>query len=101
MILSLNVQQRTATFNNAMVEIDIDPEAERYVVADRKSMSVLWHGVRPSVGNAKVVVPFNYTIDNNIMVLILDDAGSPTYYAAVNDKVQAQIVDGRTVKTNP
>ena len=87
--------------NAAMVELDIDPLAERYIVMDRNNLSVLWHGVKPVTGIAKIRVPLSYTIDNNLMALILDDAGSPSYYVTGNDKAQAQLVDARTVVLNP
>ena len=91
----------TTPLNAALIELDIDPAAERYIVMDRGNLTVLWHGVPPAVGTAKIRVPLSYTIDNNIMALILDDAGSPSYYVTGNDKVQASLVDARTVTLNP
>lgn len=93
--------QPTTPLNAGLIELDIDPAAERYIVMDRVNLTVLWHGLPPATGNAKIRVPLNYTVDNNIMALILDDAGSPSYYVTGNDKVQAELVDARTVQLNP
>ncbi|MBU2113722.1 MAG: hypothetical protein KKE94_08095 [Gammaproteobacteria bacterium] len=86
--------------NMAVVELDIDPAAERYAVLDRRSLIPFFVGPTPA-GNAKIRVPLSYTIDNNLMALILDDTGSPSYYVTGNDKVQAALVDARTVTLNP
>ncbi|WP_166838711.1 hypothetical protein [Rheinheimera pleomorphica] len=91
----------TTPINCGLIELDIDPAAERYVVMDRINLTVLWHGVPPAVGNAKIRLPLSYTIENNLMALILDDAGSPSYYVNGNDKIQASLVDARTVQLNP
>lgn len=87
--------------NAGMVEIDIDPAAERYIVMDRINLSVLWHGLKPTTGNAKIRVPVSYLTGFNLMALIVDDAGSPSYYVTGNDKIQAALVDARTVVLNP
>lgn len=84
-----------------LVEIDIDPVAERYCILDRNTFSMVYAGAKPQVGNARTIVPLEYTIDFNLMVLILDDAGEPLSYVAGNDKVQAELVDARTVMLNP
>lgn len=101
MILILFEPPATTPINAAVVELDIDPAAERYIVMDRVNLSVLWHGVPPAAGNAKIRVPLSYSIDYNLMVLVIDDVGSPAYYVTGNDKVQAQLVDARTVTLNP
>lgn len=85
----------------ALLELDFDPAAERYGIIDRRDLSLIWNGLVPSTNPAKLVVPIEYATSNNLMVMIFDDAGTPSYNAAVNDKVQAQLVDARTVTTNP
>lgn len=98
MILTLVLD--TSAHNMGVVELDLDPAAERYAVLDRRSLMPFFVGAKPT-GNAKIRVPLSYTIDNNIMALILDDTGSPSYYVTGNDKVQAALVDARTVTLNP
>lgn len=84
-----------------MLELNFDPNAERYVVQNRQNMETLWNGTLPINSPAKLRVPFQYTSGFELMVLILDDTGSPAYYVIGNDKVQAQLVDARTVTLNP
>ena len=87
--------------NRGMLDVDIDAAAERYIVMDNRNLSVFWHGFRPAEGSAKIIVPFEYTNNFNLMVLIIDDVGDPLYYVTGADKVQAQLVDARTVTLNP
>lgn len=96
----LTLVRDTSDHNMAMVELDLDPAAERYAVLDRRSLMPFFVGPTPA-GNAKIRVPLSYTVDNNIMAFILDDTGSPSYYVTGNDKVQAALVDARTVTLNP
>ena len=84
-----------------MMDVDIDPAAERFIVMESRNLSVIWHGFKPDEGNAKIIVPFEYTNNFNLMVLIIDDVGDPLYYVTGADKVQAQLVDARTVTLNP
>lgn len=97
----INLINQNLPVNAAIVEIDIDPAAERYAVLNRLSFETIWFGIKPSSGIAKIVVPIAYGTSNNLMALILDDTGSPSYYVTGNDKVQAQLVDARTVTLNP
>lgn len=85
----------------ALVELDFDPAAERYGVIDRRDLSLIWNGPVPPTNPAKLVVPIEYATSNNLLVMIFDDSGSPSYNMVGNDKVQAQLVDARTVTTNP
>ncbi|MEW5683025.1 MAG: hypothetical protein AB1780_11640 [Pseudomonadota bacterium] len=87
--------------NVGLVELDLDPAAERYIVMDRGHLTVLWHGPLPAAGNAKILVPAEYIIDYRLMALIIDDAGEPLHYVNGNDKIQASLVDARTVQLNP
>ena len=91
----------TEPIERGLVEIDIDPAAERYVILDRRTMGLVYTGVVLSAGNARVITPVQYTIEHDLMVLILDDAGDPLHYVTGNDKVQAELVDARTVTLNP
>ncbi|MBV2127916.1 hypothetical protein [Arsukibacterium indicum] len=101
MILSLVAEIRPGANNQGLIELDFDPAAERYAVMDRGDLTQLWHGVVPPTNPAKIIVPYKYTFDYNLMVLIIDDAGEPLHYVTGNDKVQAQLVDARLVTLNP
>ena len=91
----------TEPFNIGLIELDFDPAAERYGVIDRRNMNKVWVGPVPATNPAKIIVPIEYTTSNNLLVMIFDDSGSPSYNMVGNDKVQAQLVDARTVTTNP
>lgn len=78
------------------VELDIDPAAERYAVLDRRDMKPLMFGPRPSSGIARFIVPFDYTTNNQLLALILDDTGTPVYNVAGADKIQAAVVDAKS-----
>lgn len=94
-------EKKTTPINVGLFETDIDPLAERYIIMDRLNLSVLYHGLKPATGNAKILVPFEYTNNFNLMVLNIDDSGTPSYYVAGNDKVQAELVNARLVTLNP
>lgn len=87
--------------NIGLVELDFDADAERYGVIDRRNMSMLWVGPVPATNPARIIVPIEYTTSNNLLVMIFDDAGDPRFNMVGNDMVQAQLVDARTVTTNP
>ena len=91
----------TTPLNAGLIELNIDPAAERYIVMDRINLTVLWHGVPPAAGNTKIRVPLSYTIDYNLMVLVIDDVGAESYLVTGHDKYKAVLVDARTVALNP
>lgn len=101
MVVLFYTPPRQIELDAGLVEVDLDPSAERYSVLDRITMGLIFTGFKPESGNARIIVPLKYTIDYNLMVLILDDAGDPLSYVAGNDKVQAELVDARTVILNP
>jgi hypothetical protein len=88
-------------FDAGFLEIDFDPDAERYMVLDRRNAGIIWLGPVPQTNPAKLIVPIEYTTSNNLLVMLFDDAGDPRYNMVGNDMVQAQLVDARTVTTNP
>ena len=92
--------QPSEPVNVGLVELDFDSKAERYGIVDRLSMALVYSGKVPATNPAKTIVPLKYTTSNDLLVMIFDDAGSPSYNMVGNDKVQAQLVDARTVTTN-
>lgn len=91
--------QKDVPVHRGLVEIDIDTDAERYLIMDRRTLMVLMHAPVPADHIARVIVPFEHTNKHDLMVMILDDGDD--YNMAGNDKVQAQLVDARTVTLNP
>lgn len=52
-------------------------------------------GAKPINGVARFIVPFDYTTNNQLLALILDDTGSPVYNVAGADKIKAELVDAK------
>lgn len=93
--------QSTLAISRGVVELDIDPAAERFCVLDRRNMTPLMLAVRPSSGIAKFIVPFEFSTDFHLLALIMDDAGAPSYNVVGSDKLKAEIVDAKTVNLTP
>lgn len=98
MIRLVTFEQPNATLlSRGAIQIDIDPAAERYILLDRRTLLPLKIGFRPATGIVKFIVPFEYTIGFNLMAFIVDDAGEPAYNVVGADKIQAELVDAKTV----
>lgn len=81
--------------HQALLELDMDPAAERFTIIDRRSLLPLFSGVRPTTGIAKVLLPLELATANHCLVGIIDDNG--VYNAKFVDGVQLQLVDALTV----
>lgn len=81
--------------NQALVQIDMDVDAERLVIQDRNTMEQLYYGSRPTMGISKVIVPMRYATSNSLLVGILDV--SEVYNCNFTDSVRAEIVDAYSV----
>lgn len=92
-------QPNATPLQRGLLEIDIDPEAERYCVQSRKNGMVFHMGVKPSTNIATVIVPVEFVGNNSLQVIIYDETG--TYNAAIIDKVQPELVDAKTVTVIP
>ena len=98
MTLLVTFEQPDATpLHRGLVEIDIDPAAERFALLDRRDMKTLMFGLKPAAGLVKFIVPFEYTTDYFLLALILDDTGAPSYNVAGADKIMADLCDAKTV----
>lgn len=98
MTLLVIFEQPNATpLYRGAVELDIDPAAERYAVLDRRDMKPLMIGMKPASNMIKFIVPFSYTAEFQIIALIMDDTGTPNYNVVGADKIQAELVDAKTV----
>ncbi|WP_345888916.1 hypothetical protein [Shewanella algae] len=78
-----------------LLELDMDVNAERFVVFDRRSFMPLYSGIRPPSGIAKVLMPQELTTAGYCLVGIVDDGGQ--YNAKFLDGVQLQLVNALTV----
>ncbi|MCT7942377.1 hypothetical protein [Shewanella holmiensis] len=78
-----------------LISVDMDLDAERIIIMDRISGSILNNTLRPQSGISKTIVSKNYTTLNNIIVGIVDD--NMTYNCKFIDGIQAELVDANTV----
>ncbi len=80
----------------ALLELDIDPLAERYMLINRISGKLLTHGFKPISSNIKkLFFRPSLSINSDLTVIIFDDNGE--YNAAIADGVQLQLVDANQV----
>lgn len=77
--------------NLGVLELDCDSAAERVLVMSRGGVVITQ---RPAKAMLSVVVPFSYTLTNDLVVILFDD--NNTHNAELVDRVQAQSVDLKT-----
>lgn len=81
--------------NQALLTIDADPDAERVLIMSRDTGDTFYNFTYQSNKQLKFIVPFNYSINADLLVGILDD--NRTYNTRFIDGVQAEVIDGNTV----
>lgn len=81
--------------NQALLTIDADPDAERVLIMSRDTGDIFYNFTYQSNKQLKFIVPFNYSINADLLVGILDD--NRTYNTRFIDGVQAEVIDGNTV----
>lgn len=89
------VVKRSVSRVLALFEIDMDTEAERFILIDRRSLSVLHAGIKPPTNIAKVLMPQEFATGNYSIAGIVDDNG--VYDCKFMDGVMLQLVDANTV----
>ena len=72
----------------AKLELDLDPLSERHMVIDRYTGEVFYNGKNDV--NIHYLAS-KYSIDNKLMIIILDD--DMTYVAAIADGVKCEVID--------
>jgi hypothetical protein len=70
----------------ALLEMDIDENAERYLVLDRRSLIPIYAGIRSVNGTTKIVLEQVFATAQHCLVGILDD--DVQYNAKFIDGVQ-------------
>ena len=93
MIPLISIGQTTEPVWRGMLELDLDPLADRVYIADRKDMDLIHHS--QAVENMTIIVPAIYNTVNDLVVIIFDDAGTPLYNMTGNDKVSVPLVNLR------
>lgn len=74
-----------------VLECTLDPLAERLMVLTRIGKLV---AIRPAAPKLNVIVPFEYTLNNNLMCILLDDNGEKD--GELVDNVKAAAIDLKT-----
>lgn len=77
-----------------LLEVDIDPDCERYMVLDRVTGELLWQGISTS-NVLKIILPIEYSVTPSILFGILDD--DAVYDCKFIDGVLLEAVDANTV----
>ncbi|QYX65475.1 hypothetical protein K2227_03830 [Shewanella putrefaciens] len=91
MFILTHSKPNMAPFNVARLELDLDPLAERYIVADRKSGSVL---VSQRVDKNTLICPLKYTNSRDLFVVMFDD--DRFYNAVIVDGVKPELIEAVT-----
>ncbi|MCU8004172.1 hypothetical protein L5M38_02620 [Shewanella sp. SM101] len=86
-------------YDQAMIAIDADPDAERVIVMARDTGEVFHNFTYQSNKQLKFIVPLIYSVNADLLVGILDD--NRTYNTKFVDGVKAELIDGNTVNIRP
>lgn len=87
------------TMNQAVIDIDADPDAERLLVINRVNGDV-YHNFKYETNHVlKFRVPIEHLVNTDLLVGIMDD--NLTYNAKFVDGVQAELIDGNLVNIRP
>jgi uncharacterized UPF0146 family protein len=82
-------------FNVALLELDMDVDAERVFAMDRNTGITLVFGLRPPSGIWKIILDKSYAVDSKLLVGIIDTDNQ--FNATVIDGVKLKLVDGNFV----
>uniref|UniRef100_UPI00404795BD hypothetical protein n=1 Tax=Shewanella baltica TaxID=62322 RepID=UPI00404795BD len=86
------ITPKDRVFNQAIVSVDADLDAERILILNRNS-GYVYHNFKFEINkNMMFIVPNEHLVNSNILVGILDD--DRTYNAKFVDGVQAELIDG-------
>lgn len=94
-VLSDIVIKSTAIRSLALISLDMDINAERFILIDRRTLTVVYAGIRPPSNVTKVLLPQVFAIGNYCIAGIVDDNG--VYDCKFVDGVMAELVDANTV----
>ncbi|MGI2222361.1 hypothetical protein [Shewanella oncorhynchi] len=86
-------------FYQAMVSVDVDPNAESVLIFDRHIYKYSFMLSNLSGGIVNIIVPYNYATKNDLVVAITDKELS--YQIESVDGIQPQIIDGALVNIMP
>ncbi|WP_100913535.1 hypothetical protein [Pseudoalteromonas spongiae] len=76
--------------NIGVVETTLDALGERLLVIDRRG-KVITQRLVPANNKLAIIVPFEYTVNNNLMCILLDDDAEKD--GELVDNVKAAVID--------
>ncbi|MFV0597986.1 hypothetical protein ACSMFS_02650 [Shewanella xiamenensis] len=94
-VLSDIVVKRSGVRSLALLALTMDANAERFLLIDRRSFTVLHAGIRPPSKVAKVLMPQELATGHYCIVGIADDDG--VYDCKFTDGLMLELVDANTV----
>lgn len=83
----------------ALIEVDADESASRIIIFDRTSLALMIVSRASSTGVSQFRVPLPYSINNELLIGIVDD--NLIYNAKFADGVKAEVIDGNLVNIRP
>ncbi|WP_065204243.1 hypothetical protein [Shewanella woodyi] len=89
-ILKIEVDTTTG-FKQSLLELDADPNAERFMLINRYTGKMVYQHYVPAGGLVRVVLELHYASRSSLLVIILDDSGE--YNAACMDGVKLEELD--------
>lgn len=94
-VLSDIVVKSTAIRSLALLTLTMDANAERFILIDRRTLTVLYAGIRPPSKVAKVLLPQELATGHYCLVGIVDDNG--VYDCKFTDGLMLELVDANIV----
>lgn len=94
-VLTDIVVKSTAIRSLALLELTMDANAERFILIDRRTLTVLHSGIRPPSKVAKVLLPQEFATAHYCIVGIADDNG--VYDCKFTDGLMLELVDANTI----
>ncbi|SQH76934.1 conserved protein of unknown function [Shewanella benthica] len=82
---------KTSGFKQSLLELDADPNAERFMLIDRNTAKTIYHHLVPAGGLVRVALPYKYALAGDLLVVIIDDSGE--FNAVCMDGVKLQELD--------
>ncbi len=83
----------------ALIEVDSDESANRIIILDRTSLALIVVSRASSTGVGQFRVPLPYSINNELLIGIVND--DLVYNAKFADGVKAEVIDGNLVNIRP
>ncbi|MCW3171437.1 hypothetical protein [Shewanella subflava] len=89
------IRKQSLTQPMSLLEVDMDADAESFIVIDRRNFSMITKSVRPTSGIVKVLLGIEYSQDGYCIVGIIDN--DKTYDCKFVDGVKLQAVDANLI----